>query len=121
MLISCSKNAKENLAVPRSSGPDKVINAKVVPGEAYVLNIANSGGVRIYQQALHYSLSQAGANEDGSLIYQYISAKGFTGTDKVMLLHTVESALLSNSNDCNYVNSGMSSRVTLIELNLAVQ
>ena len=51
VLLSCSKNAKESLAEPASLNPDRVINAYVAPGETYVLNIANTGGVSIYKQA----------------------------------------------------------------------
>ncbi len=121
VLLSCSKNVKESLAEPASLNPDKVINAKVAPGETYVLNIANTGGVNIYKQASYYSLSQTGTNENGILIYQYIPAKGFTGADKVLLLHSSETNVSANYNGCNYNSNDMSSRTTLIAVNLTVQ
>ena len=121
VLLSCSKNAKESLAEPASLNPDRVINAYVAPGETYVLNIANTGGVSVYKQASYFSLSQTGTNENGALIYQYISAKGFTGADKVLLLHSSETNLSTSNNGCNYNNNEMSSRTTLIAVNLTVQ
>ena len=122
LLLSCSKNSKDNLSQSTPAMPDRIINAKVAPGQTYSLSVANSGDVSIYKQAAHYLVSETGIDEkNGSIIYKYSPASGFTGTDEVLLLHSTE-ILTSNNNGCNYGNGTdhISSQTTSIAVKITV-
>ena len=101
LLLSCSKNAKDSFSRSTPAMPDRIINAKVAPGQTYTLSIANSGDVSISKQAANYLVSETAIDEKGSIIYRYIPASGFTGIDEVLLSHSPESSV-SNNNSCNY-------------------
>ena len=109
LLLSCSKNSKDSFS--RSTvAANKVIDVKVTSGGTYSLNIGPSGNVSITKQAAHYLISETGTGENGSLVYKYIPAAGFKGTDEVSLLHTIETVDYS-SNGCNYGSSMQMNRV----------
>jgi hypothetical protein len=119
LLLSCSKNAKDNLSQSTPAMPDRIINAKVAPGQTYSLSITNSGVVSIYKQAAHYLVSETGIDEkNGSIIYKYSPASGFTGTDEVLLSHSTEIST-SNNNGCNYGNG--SDRMSIHTSSIAVK
>ncbi|MGZ8559653.1 MAG: hypothetical protein ACXWWC_15025 [Chitinophagaceae bacterium] len=107
LLLSCSKNAKDNLSPRTQAMPDRVINAKVAPGQTYTLSIANSGDVSIHKQAAHFLISETAIDEkNGSIIYRYIPASGFKGIDEVLLSHSAEYAVSSSSSSSNGCNNG---------------
>lgn len=105
LLLSCSKNSKDSLS-PTTTNPDKVIHAKVAPGQTYRLDVASKGNLGIIRQAAHYSMSETGVAENGYLVYKYMPATGFTGTDEVLLSHGTE-ITDDNYNGCNYGGSQM--------------
>jgi len=121
LLLSCSKNAKDNFSRSTPVLPDRIINAKVAPGQTYTLNVANTGEVSISRQATHYLVSETGIDEkNGFIIYKYIPASGFTGADEVLLSQRTE-IFTSSNNGCNYggdIKSSHSSSIA-IKFNVA--
>lgn len=121
-VYSCTKNSKDNLSQPARANPDKIVNAIIAPGQTYVLNVASSGNVSIYQQASHYLLSQTSFDEKiSAFVYQYVPASDFAGTDKVVLMHTAEATSPGSNNGCNYGGDRMSSSAIMIAVNITVQ
>ena len=121
LLLSCSKNAKDNFSRSTPVVPDRIVTAKIAPGQTYTLTIGNSGDVSINKQAAHFLISETGIDEkNGSIIYKYIPASGFTGIDEVLLSHKTES-LISNSSNCNYGgdNRGIHSSSIAIKFTVA--
>lgn len=109
LLLSCSKNSKDSFS--RSTpAATKVVDVKIAPGAAYSLNIAPSGNISITKQAAHYLISETGLAENGSLVYKYVPATGFKGTDEVSLLHTIETADYSYTG-CNYGGGSSMNRI----------
>src|SRR5688500_8477119 len=85
LLLSCSKSSKDSFSRSTPTSPDRIINAKVAPGQTYTVSIANSGDVSIGRQATHYLVSETGIDEkNGSIIYKYLPASGFKGADEVL-------------------------------------
>ena len=110
LLLSCSKSSKDSFARSTTT-PDRIVNAKLAPGQTYTLSVATAGSVNINKQAAHYLVSETGMGENGSLIYRYIPASGFKGNDEVTLLHTIETMDYNNSS-CNYGNSSQINRIS---------
>ena len=117
LLLSCSKSSKDSFSRSTTATPDRIVNAKIGPGETYTLSVATTGSVNINKQAAHYLVSETGIDENGSLVYKYVPAPGFKGNDEVLLLHTIETEDYSNSS-CNY---GSSSRMNNISSSIVVK
>ena len=118
LLLSCSKNSKDSLS-PTTTNPDRVVLAKVAPGQTYVLDVAIKGDLSIIRQAAHYSVSETGVAENGYLVYKYIPAAGFNGTDEVLLSHSTE-AEDDISNGCNYGESRINISSSTIAVKITV-
>lgn len=54
--------------------------------------MGSESAASISRQALHYERSEILRSPDGSSSYQYVAAKGYTGTDEVTLQQTVRSS-----------------------------
>ena len=125
LLLSCTKNAKDSFSRSEPAMPDRIINAKVAPGQTYTLTVANSGDVSIRKQAAHYLVSETGMDEkSGSLIYKYSPATGFTGIDEVLLSHKMEfttSGSSIGSSSCNSNGDNRSVQVSSIVIKLTVK
>ena len=119
LLLSCSKNAKDSFSRSTPAMPDRIINAKVAPGQTYTLSIANSGDVSINKQAANYLVSETAIDEKGSIIYRYIPASGFTGIDEVLLSHKSEYAE-GNINGCNNGSNNRSIQTASIAIKFTV-
>lgn len=118
LLLSCSKNSKDSLS-PTTRNPDRVIHAKIAPGQTYLLDVANKGNLSIIRQAAHYSVSEAGVAENGYLVYKYMPATGFNGTDEVLLSHGTE-ITDDNYNGCNYGGSQIKNTSSTIAVKIIV-
>jgi len=118
LLLSCSKNSKDSLS-PTTTTPDRIVLAKVAPGQTYVLDVAIKGDLSIIRQAAHYSVSETGVAENGYLVYKYMPAAGFNGTDEVLLSHSTE-IIDDNYNDCNYGGSRMKNSSSTIVVKISV-
>jgi hypothetical protein len=118
---SCTKNSSKDFPPPAAAGPDRVINAKVTPGQIYTVNIDNAGELIINRQALNFKVSQTGTDpKTGSLTYSYLPAEGFKGTDEVLLAHKTE-YIYSGNSSCGYnSNSAIGSRTSLIAIKITV-
>jgi len=120
ILLSCSKNSKDSLSpTTTTTNPDRIISAKVAPGQTYVLDVAIKGDLSIIRQAAHYSVSETSIAENGYLIYKYMPAAGFNGTDEVLLLYSKE-ITDDNYNDCNYGGSRMKNTSSTIAVKITV-
>lgn len=118
LLLSCSKNSKDSFS-PTTAKPDRIITAKVAPGQTYVLEVAIKGNLSITRQAAHYSVSETGIAENGHLVYKYMPAVGFNGADEVLLSHSTE-AEDDISNGCTYGESRISISSSTIAFKITV-
>jgi hypothetical protein len=82
----------------------QVICASVPAGQTYVLNLERGSTVTIKTQALHYQLSEVATAPDGNKFYKYAAAKGYAGTDQVMLQQTITS--IAQDGGCYGNNNG---------------
>ena len=100
LLASCSKNSTDNFTQNTSLVPDRVITAKVSPGQTQMVAIDNDGEISIVRQASHFKISATGIDpKNNALVYNYAPADGFTGEDEVLLAHKT---LTGYSGGCNY-------------------
>lgn len=118
---SCTKSSSDDFVQSTPARPDRIIDAKVSPGQMYTVIIDNVGELRINSQAAHFKISQIQTDpQTGSLIYSYSSADGFKGTDEVLLEHKTEYIYSSNSS-CGYgSNSAIGSRTSYIAVKIDV-
>lgn len=118
---SCTKNSSNDLAQNIPARPDRIIDAKVSPGQMYTVSIDNVGELRINSQAAHFKISQIQTDPlTGSLLYSYSPVDGFKGTDEVLLEHKTEYIYSSNSS-CGYgSNSAIGSRTSYIAVKITV-
>jgi hypothetical protein len=118
LLLSCSKNSKDSFS-PTTVKPDRIITAKVAPGQTYILDVAIKGNLGIIRQAAHYSVSETGIAENGYRVYKYMPASGFNGADEVLLSHNTE-AEDDISNGCNYGESRINISSSTIAVKITV-
>ena len=118
---SCTKSSSKDFPPPRPTSPDKIINAKIIPGQTYTVNIDNVGELTINKQASNFKISQTGTDpKTGALTYSYLSADGFKGTDQVLLEHKTEYIYNSNSSCGNSSNSAIGRRSSYISIKITV-
>ena len=120
---SCTKSSSKVFPPPANANasPDRIVIAKVTPGQTYTVSIDDFGQLNISRQALNFKISQTGTDpKTGSLIYSYSPADGFKGTEEVLLVHKTEYIYNSNSS-CNYgSNSAIGSRTRYIAIKMTV-
>jgi hypothetical protein len=120
---SCTKSSSKDFPSPAASAatPDRIIMAKVNPGQTYTVSIDNTGELSINRQALNFKISQTGIDlKTGALTYSYLPSDGFKGTDEVMLAHKTEFIYSSNSS-CGFgSNSAIGSRTSYIAVRITV-
>ena len=118
---SCTKSSSKDFPPPKSASPDRVINAKVTPGQTYTVSIDNAGELNINRQASNFKISQTGTDpKTGSLTYSYLSSDGFKGKDEVLLAHKTE-YIYSGNSSCGYSsNSAIGSRTSYIAIKITV-
>ena len=101
-LTSCTKDSSDSFDDISRVGPDRVIEARVAPGQTQTVTIDNNGELRIARQASHFKISQTGVDaRNSSLIYKYEPAEGFTGVDEVLLAHKIPVIYGSMNGSCN--------------------
>jgi hypothetical protein len=117
MVQSCNKKSGDNFKA--SAQPDMVVNAGVAAGEAYIFIAGSSGTLSVTRQASHYQVSETGIdNDNGSVIYKYKPAVGYTGSDEVLLAYVI--AVGSNGTCPANPNStgNTSTRMIVLKLNV---
>lgn len=83
ILQSC---AKESPSATIAAKPGNIIKATIAGNQAYQLPISSVGNVSISKQASHFQVSQTQLDpKNGSPVYKYVPADGYTGTDEVVL------------------------------------
>jgi hypothetical protein len=102
ILAACSKDEQMISAPPTSStNATKIVDADVNVDGEYILPL-NPGTVRIHKQASFFAVSMVGIDsKTGVNVYRYVPAKGFTGSDEVLISET-KSYTSVNPNGCNY-------------------
>src|SRR5688572_33493311 len=84
-LLSCTKSSSNGFDENSRLTPDRIIEARVAPGQTQIVTIENYGELTIARQAAHFKISQTGVDpQNSSLIYKYEPAEGFTGSDEVL-------------------------------------
>src|SRR5689334_15425941 len=87
--VSCQKEEHER-QISRVETPQNM-TASVPSGQTYTLNLEPGSTANISKQASHFLISEIVTASDGSTVYKYLSAKGFTGIDEVTLQQTITS------------------------------
>ena len=83
---SCSKQSTNQIVAPMRTN---IVNATIAPNGSYQLRIENSGNVSISMQASHFQVSQTEPDsKSGVIVYKYIPAADYRGTDEVVLSNT---------------------------------
>ena len=110
LIQSCTKQTQDNFTTPAQSA--KIINATILPGQTYVFNAGVSGTINISRQASHYQISEAKVDsKNGTLLYTYIPAAGYTGTDEVALIHTLTTTE-NNTGTCQGTHSSTTTSIS---------
>jgi hypothetical protein len=114
--VSCSKEGHEETRQQAQAAP-QVINATVPAGDTYVLNLGTGSSARIKVQALHHQFSEIATAPNGSTVYKYTAAKGFSGADEVTLQQTVTS-IVQGGGGCygNYSDNHTTTTVKTIAI-----
>ena len=118
---SCSKESTNTtVAIP----PSNSMNITIAPNQPYELNLNSSGIVSVSKQASHYQISETSFDsKTGSIIYKYIPALNYTGSDEVILSNT--KAATNSGSGCqgghssNSDNTSYSTSYTIIKLNIS--
>ena len=83
---SCSKQSASEAIAPVNPN---IVNATVALNGSYQLPVENSGIISISKQASHFQVSQTGTDsKTGALVYKYVPAVDYTGSDEVVLSNT---------------------------------
>jgi len=119
LLQSCSKKSDEMLISPQITSNASVINATIKSTGIYQLSLSNVQKVTIAKQASHFQLSEAGYDsKSGSMVYKYIPAQDFIGSDEVLL--STSNTVLSGAEGCHNNNSHTSSTVTTSNISVKI-
>lgn len=117
-MLSCRKEEHERTS--RQMETSQVVNATVVSGQTYVLNLGAGSKAAISRQASHYELSEIATASDGSANYKYVAAKDFTGSDEVTLQQTMTSTLPGGGCSSSHSDSHSTTTVNSIVVKLNV-
>jgi len=117
VISSCSKDLNNPFsASPRAS---QTLDVSISDGQTYTYNAGLSGTLIVSKQAMHYEVSQTALQQNGSIVYNYNPAAGYTGTDEVMLAYTPATAASETSGGCpSHNNSGSGSTIIAIRFNV---
>ena len=118
---SCSKQSSNNIVAPIRTN---VITATIAPNGTYQLPIDNSVIVSISKQASHFQVSRTELDsKSGLMVYKYIPAADYRGTDEVVLSNTTTfkatgSGSCNNNHNNNSDNTTSSTSYTTVKLNI---
>jgi hypothetical protein len=118
LLQSCTKQAQDTFTAPVQ--PAQVITATIAPGQTYIYNAGLTGTMNISRQAMHYLISEATVDsKNGALIYTYVPAVGYKGTDEVTLVHSTTTSSY-NYSGCQGSHNGpmTTNNVIIIKMNI---
>jgi hypothetical protein len=115
LLSSCSKKAASDAVAPMNPS---VVNVNIGANVSYQLPLDNSGVVSISKQASHYQVSHTTLdNKSGMMVYEYVPATDFQGTDEVVLSKT-STSVVTGSECANNHSSNSQSTVTITSYTL---
>ena len=113
LLQSCSKESPGNAVAPVTTN---IVNATVATNGSYQLPIDNAGTVTISKQAAHYQLSEAALdNKSGVMVYKYMPALNYKGTDEVVLSNA-KTIKVSGGNGCQGSHSSNSGNTAITSI-----
>lgn len=107
--VSCTKEGHDEMR--QQVQTPQVMKATVPAGQTYVLNMGTGNTASIRTQALHYQYSDIATAPDGTTVYKYTAAKGFSGADEVTLQQTITST--SQGSGCSSSNTDRNTTTTL--------
>jgi hypothetical protein len=128
LLQSCSKQSMNQIVAPMRTN---LVNATIAPNGTYQLSIENPGNISISMQASHFKISQTEpGSKNGVIIYKYIPAADYRGSDEVVLSNTktiitTGAIVTSGSSGCsgnhtiNSNNTTSSTSYTTVKINIA--
>ena len=117
LFISCSKHSNNNLVAPPQ--PDQLIQINVASGQSYTFVAGPSGTLTVSRQASHFQVSQAGPDENGLVVYKYISTAGYVGSDEVSLQYSQAAPTSENNSGCPGSHTdNVASTCIIIKLNV---
>ncbi len=109
------------LISPQITSNASVINATIKSTGIYQLSLSNVQRVTIAKQASHFQVSEAGYDSKaGSMIYKYIPAQDFVGSDEI-LLSTSNTTLSSGTGGCHNNNNSHAGSSVTITSNISVK
>lgn len=121
LFQSCSKQSTNQIVAPMRTN---IVNATIAPNGTYQLGIENPGNVSISMQASHFKVSQAEpGSKSGVIVYKYIPAADYRGTDEVVLSNT-KTIVTTGSSGCpgnhtsNSNNTTFSTSYTTVKINI---
>ncbi len=118
---SCSKESTNStVEIP----PSNSMNVTIAPNQSYELNLNSSGVVSVSKQASHYQISETSFDsKTGSIIYKYVPAVDYIGSDEVILSNTKAAtnsgSACHGSHGSNNDNTTYSTSYTIIKLNIS--
>jgi hypothetical protein len=109
LFQSCSKQSNNQIVAPMHTN---IVNATIAPNGTYQLGIENSGNVSISMQASHFKLSQTELDgKSGVMVYKYVPAADYRGTDEVVLSNT-KTIVTTGSSGCSGNHTSNSNNIT---------
>lgn len=128
LVAGCSKSSQEEVVLNRTtSDAAQVVTATLSESGMFEhpLNV-QEGLAGIHKQATHFSVSSLAKDPRTSLmVYKYVPAKGFTGTDEVMLSTTKKYSSYTGGRDgCNYdsdMGEPSTSTTTFVKIRFTVK
>ena len=122
LFQSCSKQSTNQMVAPIQTN---IVKATIAPNGTYQLGIENAGVISISMQASHFKVSQTEpGSKNGVIVYKYIPAADYRGTDEVVLSNT-KTIITTGSSGCsgshisNSNNSTLSTSYTTVKINIA--
>ena len=101
-----------------------VINATIAPNGTYQLSMDNSVIVSISKQASHFQVSRTELDsKSGLMVYKYIPAADYRGTDEVVLSNTTTfkgtgTGSCTNNHNSNSDNTTSSTSYTTVKISI---
>jgi hypothetical protein len=107
---SCSKRSATEAMAPVNPN---IINATIALNGSYQLPVDNSGTISISKQASHFQVSQTGTDsKTGAVVYKYVPAVDYTGTDEVILSNTKTRLVTGSGCPNNHTSNGEATTAT---------
>ena len=113
LFAACKKDSPTYATV--AARANQYINASVASGENFIYFAGNTGSLAVSRQAEHFRTSET-KTQNGSVIYSYSSAPGYTGSDEVSLVYSPIAAKAESNSGCPANHNDATSSLIVIKL-----